>query len=149
MPFDYDLDFTKIDFRQHPELYRIGRGAQGVLMVQPYKSEILLFWRFKTVAEAQESAEKIYSLFIAYKQAEDFVGMDMARKFLQRGYTRARRYKESGELSPETSLSPFGKLSRRVSRNRSLSGERRRACFDWLQTVFRKVPAAQMVLCTP
>lgn len=31
-------------------------------------------------------------LFLAYKATDDFVGMDMARKFLQMGYTRARRY---------------------------------------------------------
>jgi hypothetical protein len=30
--------------------------------------------------------------FLAYKAAGDFVGMDMARKFLQMGWTRARRY---------------------------------------------------------
>ena len=34
----------------------------------------------------------MYRLFLAYKAKEDFVGMDMARKFLQMGYTRARRY---------------------------------------------------------
>lgn len=39
--FDYSLDFKAIDFRQHPERYRIGRGEQGVLLVEPYKSEIL------------------------------------------------------------------------------------------------------------
>ncbi|RZA14655.1 MAG: DUF4385 family protein, partial [Proteobacteria bacterium] len=27
-----------------------------------------------------------------YKKDDDFVGMDMARKFLQMGFTRARRY---------------------------------------------------------
>jgi hypothetical protein len=31
-------------------------------------------------------------LFLDYKAKEDFVGMDMARKFLQMGYTRSRRY---------------------------------------------------------
>ena len=92
MPFDNDLDFAHTDFRQHPELNRIGKGEQGVLLVQPYKAEILPYWRFKTVLEAQASAEKIYALFLAYKQEDDFVGMDMARKFLQMGYTRARRY---------------------------------------------------------
>jgi hypothetical protein len=92
MPFDYDLDFAHIDFRRHPERYRIGKGEQGVLLVQPYKSEILPHWRFKTVPEAQASAEKIYALFLDYKRQGDFVGMDMARKFLQMGFTRARRY---------------------------------------------------------
>jgi hypothetical protein len=92
MPFDYEIDFQNTDFRQHPELYRIGKGEQGVLSVEPYKSEILPHWRFKTVTEAETSAAKIYSLFLAYRDAADFVGMDMARKFLQMGYTRARRY---------------------------------------------------------
>lgn len=31
-------------------------------------------------------------MFLAYLAAGDFVGVDMARKFLQMGYTRARRY---------------------------------------------------------
>lgn len=90
--FDYSLDFKVIDFRQHPELYRIGRGEQGVLLVEPYKSEILPHWKFKTPDIAHQSAEKIYSLFLQYKTQGDFVGMDMARKFLQMGYTRSRRY---------------------------------------------------------
>lgn len=90
--FDYSLDFKAIDFREHPELYRIGRGEQGVLLVEPYKSEILPYWKFKTPEIARHSADKIYSLFLQYKAEDDFVGMDMARKFLQMGYTRARRY---------------------------------------------------------
>jgi hypothetical protein len=92
MAFDYDLDFEKIDFRKNPELYRVGRGEQGVLLVEPYKSEILPHWRFKTPEIATESSEKIYQMFIDYKEKNDFVGMDMARKFIQMGYTRARRY---------------------------------------------------------
>lgn len=91
-PFDYRQDFANTDFRRHPELYQVGRGEQGVLLVQPYKNEILPFWRFKDVASAKASAEKIYALFEQYRQRDDFVGMDMARKFIQMGYTRARRY---------------------------------------------------------
>jgi hypothetical protein len=90
--FDYTLDFKSIDFRQHPELYRIGKGEQGVLLVEPYKSEILPHWRFKTPEIALQSAQKIYTLYLEYKLQGDFVGMDMARKFLQMGYTRSRRY---------------------------------------------------------
>ncbi|HKY05601.1 MAG TPA: DUF4385 domain-containing protein [Blastocatellia bacterium] len=92
MTFDYSLDFSRIDFREHPELYRIGKGEQGVLLVEPYKSEILPHWRFKTPQIARRSARKIYKMFLDYKRKEDFVGMDMARKFLQMGYTRSRRY---------------------------------------------------------
>ena len=92
LPFDYSLDFTTTDFCERPDLYRIGKGEQGVLLVEPYKSEILPHWRFKTVAEAWKSSVKIYGLFRAYLKAKDFVGADMARKFLQMGWTRARRY---------------------------------------------------------
>ncbi len=90
--FDYQQDFEHIDFRQRPELYQVGRGEQGVLMVEPYKSEILPHWRFKTPAIAEKSAREIFALFENYRKQDDFVGMDMARKFIQMGYTRARRY---------------------------------------------------------
>jgi hypothetical protein len=90
--FNYDLDYRTLDLREHPELYRVGKGEQGVLLVQPYKSEILPYWKFKTPEIARESSEKIYQLFVEYKRKGDFIGMDMARKFLQMGYTRSRRY---------------------------------------------------------
>ena len=92
MIFDYSLDFDRIDFRKHPELYRVGKGEQGVLLVEPYKSEILPHWRFRTPGIARRAASKIYAMFLEYRSSEDFVGMDMARKFLQMGYTRSRRY---------------------------------------------------------
>ena len=92
MAFDYDLDFDNINFREQPELYRVGRGEQGVLLVEPYKGEILQHWRFKTPDIAKESSDKIYQMYLDYKDKNDFIGMDMARKFLQMGYTRSRRY---------------------------------------------------------
>jgi hypothetical protein len=90
--FDYSLDYPNLDLREEPHLYRVGKGEQGVLLVEPYKSEILPHWRFKTEEIARESSERIYAMFLSYKERDDFVGMDMARKFLQMGYTRARRY---------------------------------------------------------
>lgn len=90
--FDYSLQFDRVNFRESPELYRVGKGEQGVLLVQPYKSEILPHWRFKTPEIATESSDKIYQLFLDYLENDDFVGADMARKFLQMGYTRSRRY---------------------------------------------------------
>ena len=92
LAFDYDLDFESIDFRERPELYRVGRGEQGVLLVEPYKSEILPYWRFKTPDIAKKSSTEIYNIFLKYKEEDDFIGMDMARKYLQMGYTRSRRY---------------------------------------------------------
>lgn len=81
-----------INYRMHPNLYRVGKGEQGVLICEPYKSEIGQHWRFKTKAIAKQSSEKIFDLFEAYLKQNDFVGADMARKYLQMGYTRARRY---------------------------------------------------------
>ncbi len=85
-------DVEGIDYRAHPERYVIGRGEQGVLTVEPYKSELLPLWRFRTPAIARTSARALYRAFLAYGSKRDFVGMDMARKFLQMGVTRARRY---------------------------------------------------------
>ena len=90
--FDYSLDYKNLDLRKNPERYRTGVGEQGVLLVEPYKSEILPYWKFKTPDIAKTSAAKIFGLFLSYKKEKDFVGMDMARKFLQMGYTRSRRY---------------------------------------------------------
>lgn len=89
---DVSNNYRDIDFRKEPYKYRIGRGEQGVLTADPYKSEILPHWRFATPEKAEISAKKIYEMFEQYGKEDDFVGMDMARKFLQMGYTRSRRY---------------------------------------------------------
>ncbi len=88
MKYPYD----GVDLRKHPEAYRIGRGEQGVFHAEPYKSELLPLWSFKDAAAAKESADAIYERFLRYKDEGDFVGMDVARKYLQMGYTRSRRY---------------------------------------------------------
>ncbi|MBX9622285.1 MAG: DUF4385 domain-containing protein [Gemmataceae bacterium] len=80
------------DYREHPEQYRVGRGEQGVFRVRPYKDELLPLWKFRTPADAKESAAAIRAKYDEYKAAGEFVGMDLARKYLQMGYTRATRY---------------------------------------------------------
>ena len=90
--FNYDLDYRNLNLREQPELYRVGKGEMGVLLVRPYKDEILPHWRFKTPDIARESSEKIYAMFLDYKAANDFIGMDMVRKFLQMGMTRSLLY---------------------------------------------------------
>ena len=92
--FDYELDYKALDFTD-PEirkLYRIGRGEQGVLLVRPYTNDICAHWRFVDETTARKSSNKIYSMYLNYKDTGDFIGMDMARKFLEMGFTRARRY---------------------------------------------------------
>ena len=92
--FDYELDYKSIDFslEENRKLYRIGRGEQGVLLVRPYTNDICAHWRFVNASVARKSADKIYSMFVDYKNKQDFIGMDMARKFLEMGFTRSRRY---------------------------------------------------------
>ena len=92
--FDYDLDYKSLDFtvEENRKLYRIGRGEQGVLLVRPYTNDICSHWRFKTPTEALISSTKIYEMYEEYSDDEDFIGMDMCRKFLEMGFTRARRY---------------------------------------------------------
>lgn len=48
--FDYSLDYKNLNLRKHPGLYRTGRGEQGVLLAEPYKSGTLPHWKFKTQA---------------------------------------------------------------------------------------------------
>ena len=92
--FDYKLDYKKLDFtdKKVRKLYRIGRGEQGVLLVRPYTNDICQYWRFQKPPIAKKSAQKIYEMYADYRAKNDFVGMDMCRKFLEMGFTRARRY---------------------------------------------------------
>ena len=90
--FDYSLDYKNTLFRPNDIRYRIGRGEQGVLLVRPYTNVICRHWRFKTLKEARISSQKIFDMYLDYRIQKDFVGMDMCRKFLEMGFTRARRY---------------------------------------------------------
>ena len=87
--FDYDLDYKKLNFTdtETRELYRIGRGEQGVLLVRPYTHTLCNHWRFKTPREAIISSNKIFSMYLDYRDEGDFIGMDMCRKFLEMGFT--------------------------------------------------------------
>ena len=90
--FDYKLDYKNTLFRPNDKRYRIGRGEQGVLLVRPYTDVICKHWRFKTLKEARVSSQKIFDMYLDYRIQKDFIGMDMYRKFLEMGFTRARRY---------------------------------------------------------
>ncbi|WP_226005193.1 DUF4385 domain-containing protein [Natrinema salinisoli] len=81
-----------VDFRADPDAYEIGRGEEGVFKVEPYKSELLPLWSYRDEAAAEEAAEAIYERYERYRENDEFPGMDMARKYLQMGYTRAMRY---------------------------------------------------------
>ena len=90
--FDYSLDYKNTLFEPNDYRYRIGRGEQGVLLVRPYTDDICKHWKFKTPKIAEKSARVITEMFFEYLYEDDFVGMDMCRKFLEMGFTRSRRY---------------------------------------------------------
>ena len=90
--FNYKFDYKNTMFMPNDKRYCIGRGEQGVLLVRPYTDDICKHWRFKTPTEAFISSTKILFEYHVYKDKEDFIGMDMCRKFLEMGFTRARRY---------------------------------------------------------
>ena len=94
LEFNYDLNYKELDFTDEEtrKLYRIGRGEQGVLLVRPYTDDICAHWRFKTPKIAIESAHAIFDMYLDYLEQQDFIGMDMCRKFLEMGFTRSRRY---------------------------------------------------------
>ena len=107
--FDYNIDYKNIMFTPNDRRYRIGRGEQGVLLVRPYTDDICKHWRFKTPEEAVVSSIKILHMYHTYKVEEDFVGMDMCRKFLEMGFTRARRYanhKDGKKYDAEGNVKP-------------------------------------------
>jgi hypothetical protein len=92
MSDDSDGPEYDVDFRENPRAYEVGRGEQDVFKCEPYKSELLPLWSIKTLEEAEAAAAAIHDRFRDYRDADEFPGMDLARKYLQMGWTRAMRY---------------------------------------------------------
>lgn len=63
--------YSGVDLRRHPEAYRIGRGEQGGFHAEPYKSELLPLWTFKTEEAARKSSEAIYEKFEEYLRLKE------------------------------------------------------------------------------
>ena len=123
MGYPYD----GVDLREHPEEYRIGRGEQGVFHAEPYKGELLPWWKFKDERAARESSGAIFQKFMEYRSEGDFVGMDVARKYLQMGWTRSLRYAkyEGGNKSR-----PRDELDQEKSRAAGIFNEKWRAAAE-------------------
>lgn len=107
--------FDGINLRENPGAYRIDRGEYGVWHAEPYKSEIQPHWQFKDEASARAAVKAIRERYESYRAERDFPGMDVVRKFLQMGFTRARRYAkypdgkkyaEDGEVKPSAAEDP-------------------------------------------
>lgn len=84
----------KINYRLNPEYYVYKHTEEGVLIVEPYKSEIFPNFRFKTIDAAKESCDHIYNLFLTYINLNDLNGADMARKYIQMGVTKSSGYEK-------------------------------------------------------
>ena len=63
-------------------------------------------------------------MFCQFKAQRDFIGMDMARKFLEMGFTRARRYAnhsvEGSIIKALVKSDPKTKIGERIQKQRVL-----------------------------
>jgi len=98
MPLSDHSDSSGVNFRERPDLYRA--DDRGGLRIEPYRSEIRPHWRVGPLRAARASADAIYALYLTYRNRGEFVGMDVARKFLRLGCARAARGKGSAEADP-------------------------------------------------
>ena len=104
-------------------------------LVRPYTNDICAHWRFVNETIARKSADKIYSMFCDYKEQQDFIGMDMARKFLEMGFTRSRRYANhpSGKkYASDGSVSPQSPTALHCEKSRSATvfKKKNKAAYD-------------------
>lgn len=60
-------DPRDIDYRAHPELYKILRGEMNVFKTQPYSNELKVLWRFKDEATARKSAGELWERFEGFR----------------------------------------------------------------------------------
>ena len=95
--FDYDLDYKSLDFTdaETRKLYRIGRGEQGVLLVRPYTDDICAHWRFVDEPTARKFLLRYTLCSGEFQQRKELHWYGYGAKFLEMGFTRARRYAKS------------------------------------------------------
>ncbi|KAL8723564.1 MAG: hypothetical protein Q9225_000199 [Loekoesia sp. 1 TL-2023] len=103
--------------------YRTGRRF---LTYEPYKSALVPHWKFRSVAQAKASSQTLWSKFLEYEKEDDFMGMDMARKYIQLGMTRAKRSANFNNDRRENNDEEGGKELERRS-GRELKEEKKEA----------------------
>ena len=77
-----------INYREDPLSYTVTEDCTGMYTCNPYKEELLSIWKFVTSESALKSSKDIYDYFNDCLEKHDFIGADMARKYLQAGATR-------------------------------------------------------------
>ncbi|MCD9856756.1 DUF4385 family protein [Epilithonimonas sp. JDS] len=76
-----------IDYRKHPQKYKVGKGEHGVLICEPYKSEIGRYWLFKNA----ESSAKISNL-LSITSTKIMLSVQIWQGNIFRWALRASRY---------------------------------------------------------
>ena len=116
---DEAIPTNAIDYRRNPERYPLDGDDEIALSAQPYFSEVSAHWRYATAREAGESAAWLYEFYLRYREAGDFVGMDVVRRLLRLALRRARE-SEGNATAPAghpTAAAIFSKTFRMVDRD--------------------------------
>lgn len=81
-----------INVKEHPELYIVDNNLKGIYSFEPYKSELLPLFKYKSVKGAKRSIDKLKYRFNKYLENQDFIGCNLTLKYLKAGYIFSQRY---------------------------------------------------------
>ena len=74
-----------INYQENPFLYTYTDDCKGMYTCNPYKEELLQLWKFLKKDSASQTAKDLYSYFLKMLEKKDFVGADLARKYILAG----------------------------------------------------------------
>ena len=130
MAFTYDANaYRETNVREHPKCFMVDRGEQGAFTAEPYKIEILPYLICTTLGLIRYSVWQSYALLLNYKEQGNYLGMNIARKLLQMGRARARRYANHENSYKYTPAGPM--LSQAANSQTSPKAESARSFNDY------------------
>src|SRR5690606_36125056 len=88
------------------EHYPLEMDDEQVLEAMPYAQRLLPYWQYASADEAASSAAALYEWYTRFKERGDFVGMDVARRLLRLGMTRARALNPGVGTAADAPLRP-------------------------------------------
>jgi len=77
-----------INYSVFPLIYEVTEDCGGMYTCEPYKTKLLEVWRFSNIKVSKLSAKAIIEIFEEYVANNDFVGADLAKKYLRAGSTK-------------------------------------------------------------
>tara|TARA_B100001057_G_C22807810_1_gene934196 strand:- start:557 stop:952 length:396 start_codon:yes stop_codon:yes gene_type:complete len=77
-----------INYEENPLLYTYSEDCGGMYTCNPYKKELLKIWKFLDEESSRKSANDLYIYFLEKIREGDFVGADLAKKYILAGSTR-------------------------------------------------------------